>query len=385
MKTEHHPKQVSPDKMITTLTEIFNSVLNKPALKNLIYVTLAITLANTFRICEIARHLPTGAKTDKARKTRLLRLLNRAFPFENAMQCWLAFVLKKGGKTRKKYASILIDETKLIGGYKAIVAAIPFGQRAIPIYWLIYSNDEINAMKYTSHNQIIETFCTTVYRLTSAGLPKGCQPVLIFDRGFARARYVIKYFNEHKMPFLMRVPKNVGVEIEGVSKPLKEITDTRFYPTIVYHRTERLVLRLYAIIDAQYDDPMYLISNDLTRVQIRASYPQRMKIEHGFRDIKSCFGFGDLVLRKADKSRLSVLWFLAVITYGLLFILHQKSEYRWLKELCETEKSYSLIRVIKRVVSGRGLDGVGSVFCVRGVDSQSRATQFSHNGSFSPI
>ena len=173
MKTEHHPKQVSPDKMITTLTEIFNSVLNKPALKNLIYVTLAITLANTFRICEIARHLPTEAKTDKARKTRLLRLLNRAFPFENAMQCWLAFVLKRVDKTRKKYASILIDETKLIGGYKAIVAAIPFGQRAIPIYWLIYSNDEINEMKYRSHNQIIETFCTTVYRLTFRRVTQG--------------------------------------------------------------------------------------------------------------------------------------------------------------------------------------------------------------------
>ena len=76
-----------------------------------------------------------------------------------------------------------------------------------------------------------------------------------------------------------------------------------------------------------------------------------MKIEHGFRDIKSCFGFGDLVLKKGAKSRISVLWFLAVITYGLLFMLHQKSGYRWLKELCKGQKAYSLIRVIKRVVS----------------------------------
>ena len=307
MKTEHHPKQVSPEKIITTLTEIFNPVLHKPALKNLIYVTLAITTAATFRICELARHLPTHTQTDNAKKTRLLRVLNRKFPFETAMKRWLTFVLKKAGKTRKKYASILIDETKLINGYKAIVAAIPFGQRAIPIYWLIYSDDEIRQMKYKSHNQIIESFCSAVYRLTSAALPKGCQPMLVFDRGFARARYVIKYFNENKIPFLMRVPKNVGVEIEGVSKPLKEITDTRFYSSIVYHRTERLDLRLYAIIDEQYDAPMYLISNQLSKMQIRTYYPQRMKIEHGFRDIKSCFGFGDLVLRKADKSGLSVL------------------------------------------------------------------------------
>ena len=144
---------------------------------------------------------------------------------------------QKGGKTRKKYASILIDETKLINGYKAIVAAIPFRQRAIPIYWLIYSDDEMRQMKYKSHNQIIESFCSTVYRLTSVALPKGCQPVLVFDRGFARARYVIKYFNEFQIPFLMRVPKNVGVEIEGVSKTLNQITETRFSPSIIYHRT----------------------------------------------------------------------------------------------------------------------------------------------------
>ena len=351
MKTEHHPKQVSPEKIITALTEIFNPVLHKPALKNLIYITLAITTAATFRICELARHLPTHTQTDNAKKTRLLRVLNRKFPFDAAMKRWLTFGLKKGGKTRKKYASILIDETKLINGYKAIVAAIPFGQRAIPIYWLIYSDDEIRQMKYKSHNQIIETFCSTVYRLTSAALPKGCKPVLVFDRGFARARYVIKYFNENQMPFLMRVPKNVGVEIDGVSKTLNQITETRFYPNIIYHRTERLSLRLYAIIHPQYDDPMYLISNSLSKTQLRTYYPQRMKIEHGFRDIKSCFGFGDLVLKKGTKSRISVLWFLAVITYGLLFILHQKSGYRWLKEFCKGQKPYSLIRVIKRVVS----------------------------------
>ena len=68
--------------------------------------------------------------------------------------------------------------------------------------------------------------------------------MLVFDRGFARARYVIKYFNEFQIPFLMRAPNNVGVEIDGVRKTLKEITDTRFYPNIVTHRTERIHLRL---------------------------------------------------------------------------------------------------------------------------------------------
>ena len=101
MKTEHHPKQVSPEKMITTITQIFNPILHKPTLKNLIYITLAITTAATFRICELARHLPTQTQTDNAKKTRLLRVLNRKFPFETAMKRWLTFILKKGGRPAK--------------------------------------------------------------------------------------------------------------------------------------------------------------------------------------------------------------------------------------------------------------------------------------------
>ena len=48
-----------------------------------------------------------------------------------------------------------------------------------------------------------------------------------------------------------------------------------------------------------------------------------MKIAHGFRDIKSFFGFGDLILNKPEKLRVVMLWFLATVTYGLLFIVHQ--------------------------------------------------------------
>ena len=94
MKTEHYPKQVSPDRMITTITQIFNPILHKPALENLIHITLVITTAQTFRVCELARNLPTRTKTDKAKKVRLLRMLNRKFDFDSAMQRFLAFVLK---------------------------------------------------------------------------------------------------------------------------------------------------------------------------------------------------------------------------------------------------------------------------------------------------
>ncbi len=66
--------------------------------------------------------------------------------------------------------------------------------------------------------------------------------MLIFDRGFARARYVIKYLKAHQIPFVMRVCRHVGFEVNGVVKTLKQMDSTGFYPQILYHRTEQIRL-----------------------------------------------------------------------------------------------------------------------------------------------
>ena len=65
MKGKHPQKRVNPIPMITIITEIFNPVLTKPTLKNVILTTLAIALAKTFRINEIASRLPVGGQASK--------------------------------------------------------------------------------------------------------------------------------------------------------------------------------------------------------------------------------------------------------------------------------------------------------------------------------
>ena len=351
MKGKHPQKRVNPTTMITTVTQIFKPVLNKPALKNLILTVIAVALAKTFRINEIAFHLPVSVKTQKTKQKRLLRFIDSAFPIHAVMRCWLAFVLSCVCRNHNQHALILIDETDLVGEFKAIVAALPFRHRAIPIYWHIYRDSEIRSLKYKSHNQIIQRFCITVCRQATTALPKRCEPVLIFDRGFARAKYVIKFLKVHRIPFLMRVCRNVGFKVNGVVKMLKQMDSTGFYPQILYHSTEQIRLHLYVVIDNRFDDSMYLISNRLIGLQIYSCYKRRMQIEQGFRDIKSCFGFGSLVLKRPTKSRINLLWLLATLTYGLLFITYEKTGYRWAKAFNTKIKTYLLITVIKRVVS----------------------------------
>jgi hypothetical protein len=49
--------------MITSVAKMFKPVLTKPALRNLILTTIAIALAQTFCLNEIAFRLPVAVKT----------------------------------------------------------------------------------------------------------------------------------------------------------------------------------------------------------------------------------------------------------------------------------------------------------------------------------
>ena len=87
-----------------------------------------------FRINEIASRLPVAVKHHKTKQKRLLRFLARRFPIGAAMGCWLVFVLRRVCQPDTGCPLILIDETQVLGNFKAIVAAVPFRHRALPIY-----------------------------------------------------------------------------------------------------------------------------------------------------------------------------------------------------------------------------------------------------------
>ena len=70
---------------------------------------------------------------------------------------------------------------------------------------------------------------------------------------------------------------------------------------------------------------MYLISNVYKGAEIHHAYKRRMQVEHGFRDIKTRFGFRHIVLKKPEKARITLLWFIASLTYGLTFLCCEKA------------------------------------------------------------
>ena len=349
-----YPKRVNPEPMLTRFAEICKPLgMKKPMFRNLCFALIAISVAKTFRINEIASRLPIVVDREKSKQKRFLRFLETPLPVDALQAAYFVSVVRWFSKAATDPLYLLVDETDLIAGWKALVVAIPFRHRAIPVFYFIDRDSQIRAGIYKSHNELIQYFCGYVYQAALGVVSKPQQrPVLVFDRGFARARYVIRFLKERDILFVMRVPRHVGITLDGSLKKLDDL-ESGWYPHILYQTHEQIPVQLYIIRDAAFKDPMYLISNRLRGHQIHHCYKRRMQIEHGFRDIKSCFGFGELVLKKPTQARLDVLWLCACFAYGLLFISYEKvASTHWQKAYNRNNrKTFSVITIIKRVLT----------------------------------
>lgn len=344
--------KVNPRKLIPSIKQGFKAVLKRPALKNLILVILACIQTKTFKINTLANNLPVFVAHNKSKQKRLLRFINSNFPTPIAMGAWCAYVLRQlYDKTGRVPRIMLVDETDILQNYRIIVIAVPFRKRAIPIYWEIYEKDAFDKMVYPSHNVLVQEFCCQFIQQFETTLPNVRKPVFVFDRGFARARYLMKPLMKSGIEFVIRVCKNASFFDKGQRIKLETLNNTVSYPNISYHSTEKLNLNLLVFRDVDHQEPLYLVSNSLQNSQLYLAYKQRMQIEECFRDIKSLFGFRHLRLKRQELPRIALLWFIVCVSYGISFLYFEKSGERWLKTYnTYHQKTYSLIFVIKRTL-----------------------------------
>jgi hypothetical protein len=336
--------KVNPDRIIQTTKENFKDVLTKPNLKNLGLTNIAIVKAEKMTINEIARCLPTDVKNQKSKQTRLLRFIDNDLPSNDMMLCWLRFVLQNYNKDDNTII-ILVDGVSLMYDYKAFVAAISFRKRAIPIAFKVYINQQIKDMVYPSENHIVWNFMDIVIDAIKWIMPNR-KVIFVFDRGFADEK-LMRYMECFASDYIIRVPKNcgiVGLEYKG---KLSTFDHWGYFKDMCYHIKERIKVNLLSAKNASdEEDPYFVISN--VDDSLGLLYSKRMQIEECFRDLKSLFGFRQLVLKDTEQSRFEIIFLLVIISMGMVFILYEKSGYRWSKYYnTSCRKEYSLIRVIK--------------------------------------
>jgi len=313
---------------------------------NLALLTSAILAKRTLCLSELARAYPAPAERRVPRpKHGLLHRLKRVWRFldngrVDPLAVQAALVPEVVARLRwPKRLGLAIDWTMfdavLPAGrrvrYQVLRIAIPRRGRALPLLQVAYDRDRLPPDR--SQNQLEEAALDAVLR----ALPRGVRPVVLADRGFARATF-LEWLQAHPAApeFVIRVDKGTCLtEPDGRRWRLGTeglaLGQLRWAPGVryaLYHgRPRDLVVNVALCWRASTRrasrrphrvpaEPWYLATSLGHAEQAVAWYWQRGWIEQSFRDSKSRFGLKRVQV--ACPERLSRL--LAALTLALAWL-----------------------------------------------------------------
>jgi hypothetical protein len=298
------------------------SVLLPTQATNLALLVSALLAKRTLCLSELARSYPRPAPHERRvlcpkhdllhRLKRLSRFLSN--PRIDALAVQVALIPSTiSALGQPRILGLAIDwtyfDTMLPSGvrirYQVLRLAIPRRGRALPLLHLAYDRDDLPAGQ--SQNQLEESALLAVIR----ALPLGVQPVVLADRGFARATF-LEWLQAHSLDYVVRIDKGTCItEPDGRRWKLGEegmrLGERRFHPLVrygLYHGRPREVCTHLALTwrlprhqersapsaaPSQPEQPWYLATNLPTAAQAVAWYRQRFWIEESFKDAKSRF------------------------------------------------------------------------------------------------
>ncbi len=285
---------------------------------NLALLVSAILARRSLCLTALARSYPSPAVRRVARpKHALLHRLKRLWRFTanarlDALALQAAFVPHTvAALGTPRLLGLAIDWTMfdavLPSGvrarYQVLRIAIPRRGRAIPVVQLAYDRDALPADK--GQTQLEEDALLAVLR----ALPRGVRPVVLADRGFARAPF-LAWLRRHGAAFVVRVTRGTSLtEPDGSRWKLGQRDPARghlsWHPAVRYglhHGRPRDVAvnlaQCWRLPRHQARDPRrhppaepwYLATDLASADQAAAWYRQRGWIEQSFKDSKSRFG-----------------------------------------------------------------------------------------------
>lgn len=174
----------------------------------------------------------------------------------------------------------------------------------------------------------------------------GCQPSLVFDRGFAN-KTLIQFLCDNDWLFYIRMRDDFFVSIDGIRYRVSELSVGNH--TIVWgERTMRLVVSKPR---KRYQQPWYIITNDVnTNIdKITRYYYHRFEIEESFRDLKSIYHLKHSRVRTWQSLRV-VLCFMSIALIVALRDVRIRQGYRRSIVNTHIKKSLSLIRIWQELV-----------------------------------
>lgn len=317
------------DAMVREVVRGCSMVMHAVRLTAVVKLTEGILMGGGLRPARIGRSL-SGPTSPKNGIKRVDRLLGNPKMRGDRLFLYLAIAhrLLRGAPR----PVILVDWTEAGEGLVALVAAVPIGGRAVPIY------AEVHPLKKLGNGRVEKRFLCSL----NAVVPPECRCVIVTDAGFKGPFF--KAVREFGWDFLGRVrgtTKALSADGEKVSKELlyaQASTTPVELGTYQLFVKQRISCRLIIVRKRRRPGPKppppackeeremrksaldpWLLATSLSdgdAADIVAKYAKRMQIEETFRDAKNHrFGWSLGSVRLSTPQRMAVLLALAALAY----------------------------------------------------------------------
>ncbi|GAC1668053.1 MAG: IS4-like element ISSfl9 family transposase [Candidatus Dormibacteraceae bacterium] len=157
--------------MVGQLVEGCGRNVHRSRLAALPKIVEGIVCAGRLVPASVGRHLPGAARPKHGIKC-VDRLLGNAHMRRDLLYVYCAIAHHLLYECKQPI--VLVDWTQVTGDHQALVAAVPIGGRALPIYV------EVHPLKKLGNGAVEKRFLCSL----KAILPAGCRPVVVTDAGF---------------------------------------------------------------------------------------------------------------------------------------------------------------------------------------------------------
>ena len=263
-------------------------------------------------IAAIGRHLP-GETSIKHSIKAVDRSLSSELDLVPLWRYFLGQCRPAGGRRLE----LALDWTDLGGALESLVLAAPHDGRALPVAWTSFIKGEYSR----SRNAVETTLCRLI-----CGLVDGPKPLLLMDRGFARAR-LFRALGRHQIPFIVRIKRGTYIMRGEEKRELRKMRvargQVRDLGEVELGIDARVPVRVVLAWGQgrgkkQPKEPWVIATSlpasEYSGAQVAAAYTRRFNIEQNFRDHKSLrFGLQMRAVNIASPKRWDALLAVAAV------------------------------------------------------------------------
>jgi hypothetical protein len=209
---------------------------------------------------------------------------------------------------------LVLDGSTVGRGCMAVMVCVVYRQRALPLAWLVYKGKK----GHTTAERHMAALAQVLPLI-----PAAAEVILLADGEYDSCDLLAWIEEETNWSFVVRSAANMLITHRSMQYPLADLA-AKGTQTIVHHilftEQEYGPLHVVAWWDAEYDKPIYLLTNLVEPQQASRHYQRRALIETFFSDQKSR-GFQIEKSHLAEPERLARLLLAAALAYLWLIYL----------------------------------------------------------------